>query len=707
MIVEIDPRLAEKSEEFTQRGFNIKAGAKAFQILTSTLYSDKNLAVLRELVCNAYDAQKENNTLHLPSELHIPNYLEQWFRIRDYGKGIPHEFMMGEVVTLDHNGNAQKVGYTTAFHSTRDDSNDSIGGFGIGRLASLSISDSYTVISITKGEENKNTKRFYSVIMEGGLPNIVLMGESEIEYNESDKDTYTGFQVDVPVKNYSDFEQKAIKFLSNIDFKVNLKGTSNKIESREVVLERKTWRAFETGYNKHTYRSYDNTVFAKIGIVRYPINSSYLPDSLQNKGFEMDFPIGSLEVTPSRESLSYNEKTISFIKLRAEEVEKEIKEEFESKLAAAPTLWDARKLVNSLNSGELSRFYSMISTCHYNNKVIYSSIKVPQYLVYKFYMRNSYRRASNKEFLTNHTVSEVTARDNVVFVINEALTLDAAGNPSVKILHSNKRIKKYLEENPNTDFYVFSQATYDKIKNDGDLDGAPDPLYLSKLPFDPVTRVKGVKGGNKKSFDPGEIYYVDYDVSRSYPRRWLDNSTLPKEGYYVIAGKNERSSQLDGYNNQYSRKINFCKALKIPVDYVFAIHPRKEKSFLKQYPDWKPAAELDEKIKKELDIHLNGVIVEDVTGVPWEFAVTLANTKEFQQNKQIARIKELINDYEAKKYTDLMNIAAFYNVKVIRSKNIYGSYIQLIRECPLLNLAGGQSYKISEYKKEWAKYLGS
>jgi HSP90 family molecular chaperone len=281
MIVEIDPRLAEKSGEFTQMGFNIKAGAKAFQILTSTLYSDKNLAVLRELVCNAYDAQKENNTLHIPSEVHIPNYLEQWFRIRDYGKGIPHEFMMGEVVILDRNRNPQKVGYTTAFHSTRDDSNDAIGGFGIGRLAALSISDSYTAISITKGDGNKNTKRFYSIVMEGGLPNILLMGESEIEYNKDDKTTHTGFQVDVPVKNYSDFEQKAIKFLSNTDFKVNLTGTSREVENKEVVLERKTWRAFKTGYDKHTYRSYDDTVYAKVGIVRYPINSAYKTKGLR------------------------------------------------------------------------------------------------------------------------------------------------------------------------------------------------------------------------------------------------------------------------------------------------------------------------------------------------------------------------------------------------------------------------------------------
>ena len=37
-------------------GFKIKANAKAFKILTSNLYTDVPLAIVRELGCNAYDA---------------------------------------------------------------------------------------------------------------------------------------------------------------------------------------------------------------------------------------------------------------------------------------------------------------------------------------------------------------------------------------------------------------------------------------------------------------------------------------------------------------------------------------------------------------------------------------------------------------------------------------------------------------------------
>ena len=39
-----------------QQSFKINASAKAFTILSSTLYSDPITAIIRELSCNAYDS---------------------------------------------------------------------------------------------------------------------------------------------------------------------------------------------------------------------------------------------------------------------------------------------------------------------------------------------------------------------------------------------------------------------------------------------------------------------------------------------------------------------------------------------------------------------------------------------------------------------------------------------------------------------------
>ena len=717
MIVEIDQREAEKSDNFAQKRFTVKSGAKIFQLLSENLYSNKPLAVIRELVANAHDAQKDNNTLHIPVKVKIPNYIDNWFSIRDFGMGISHEFMIGEEIVEDSNGEKHQVGYTTIGHSTKDTSNEFTGGFGIGRCAAFSISDSYTVVSTTKDKTNpnKNIRRFYSVFLEKGEPNVAVMGETEIEYNPDDSDTYTGFEVKVSVKDHRTFETEALKFLSNIDFPVEISGTTSKITQKEVVLERKTWRVFNTGFSSKsgTYHN-DSNVYAKMGIVRYPINNTHLPYVLHWKSFEIDFPIGSLEITPRRESLSYTEKTIEVIKLRAAEVIEEIKEEFNTKLAAAPTLWDARKLIHSLNSGELSRFSSIISDCRYKDAPIYSSIKLPNHCVSKYFIRTGYRRGANRATLSNHTESSLTANDNVVFVIDESIGVDPQGADQnatpVKITYPRKRIEKYLGTNPEADFYVFGQKTYDDLKKSGVLEGAPDPIYLSKLPFDPIVRVKS-DPKTKKVFDAGEVYYVTADSKSgagSYGdtyKLWSDNSILPKEGYYIVVGKNERY-MLNGYHNQYAKKLGFCRELDIKINYVFGIHPRKEKSFLKQYPDWKLATELDKKIKKELDKRLKGVIVERVNSTLMEFLRGFVAVKEFHSNPKVSKLKTLVDGYDDKRYQNLEEIAGFYGIKIPESLEISNTYTELYENYPLLRLAGGQMYKIEEYKAEWTKYLG-
>ena len=64
--------------------FTIKASAHAFKILSDGLYSDKILAIIRELSCNAYDAHVDEGTTDKPFLIHLPNSLRRWYSIRDY-----------------------------------------------------------------------------------------------------------------------------------------------------------------------------------------------------------------------------------------------------------------------------------------------------------------------------------------------------------------------------------------------------------------------------------------------------------------------------------------------------------------------------------------------------------------------------------------------------------------------------------------------
>jgi len=96
--------------------FKIKASAKAFSILSSGLYANKIRAIIRELSCNAVDSHVAAGRTDTPFDVHLPNDLEPWFSIRDYGTGLSHE----QVSSI----------YTTYFESTKTESNDYIGALG-------------------------------------------------------------------------------------------------------------------------------------------------------------------------------------------------------------------------------------------------------------------------------------------------------------------------------------------------------------------------------------------------------------------------------------------------------------------------------------------------------------------------------------------------------------------------------------------------
>ena len=87
-----------------------------FSLLSSGVYTFKERAVIRELSCNAVDAQKEAGKENIPFHVHLPTRFEPYFEVRDFGTGLTHD----KVMSLYLNYGA----------STKNDSNDYIGANG-------------------------------------------------------------------------------------------------------------------------------------------------------------------------------------------------------------------------------------------------------------------------------------------------------------------------------------------------------------------------------------------------------------------------------------------------------------------------------------------------------------------------------------------------------------------------------------------------
>lgn len=273
----------------TVTGFKIEANAKAFRALSSTLYKDQIGSVLREIVCNGMDANKMSGST-IPVEVKLPNPVNPTFYVRDTGPGLSEE----DVKSL----------YTTYFASTKDQSNDQIGAFGLGSKSPFAYTDSFTVVSAHGGMK----KTYAAFLSEAGDPSILKVTEEPVS-----ADWEHGLEIGFPVKpkDFAEFEQKALTQLEWLDPLPTLKGVVLKLEKPALA-----W-----SFGAFSQRQSTNCASLSVvmGGVAYSLNNSdvtslsaYLEEKgwLHTRNLCLTVPLGSAEVALSREGLSMTEYTL-------------------------------------------------------------------------------------------------------------------------------------------------------------------------------------------------------------------------------------------------------------------------------------------------------------------------------------------------------------------------------------------------------------
>lgn len=102
------------------------------------IYSNKPLAAIRETICNAVDEHMKHGIDRLV-EVHLPTPREPYFSVRDYGKGLDEEGVLGVFFQYGE--------------STKSQDRDAIGGFGIGAKAPFAYVKEFFVTSWHGGEK--------------------------------------------------------------------------------------------------------------------------------------------------------------------------------------------------------------------------------------------------------------------------------------------------------------------------------------------------------------------------------------------------------------------------------------------------------------------------------------------------------------------------------------------------------------------------
>lgn len=120
--------------------FKIANSADFFHILSSSLYKHPMEAMVREIICNAWDAHVEANVTR-PIEITLTS---EYLRIQDFGKGIPQDKI-------------QQI-YGTYGASTKVEDSNQTGGFGLGCKSPFAYTDNFEVTSCCNG-----TKTIYQM----------------------------------------------------------------------------------------------------------------------------------------------------------------------------------------------------------------------------------------------------------------------------------------------------------------------------------------------------------------------------------------------------------------------------------------------------------------------------------------------------------------------------------------------------------------
>lgn len=345
-------------------GFSIAQTSKMFKILSDSLYSDKVMAVIRELSTNAYDSHVSAGNKN-PFKVILPSAANPNFTVRDYGTGLSKEDMESL--------------YTTYGASNKNDSNDFVGCLGLGSKSPFAYTKSFTTSSYFNGKKYT----YIAAIDDDGVPTLNLFGTTNT-------DEPNGLEISFAVKqhDFHEFSHKAVRIFHYFKTKPIIEGGVNwnfneEYSSRNIVLSGTGWRVcrFNNNLFPNLHHRVNSGVVAIMGNIAYPVQESNIigeekqatNDAIQkwNRAFgkadidswksfvgeiinqnlylELDFGIGELEMDVSREGLQYTKQVIKTIREKTQEIYLELKEEFSKKISAAKTKIEAISLYYSLN----------------------------------------------------------------------------------------------------------------------------------------------------------------------------------------------------------------------------------------------------------------------------------------------------------------------------------------------------------------------
>ena len=254
-------------------------------LLSSNLYSDPEQSFIREIVSNAWDSHVEAKTTDIPVIVRFnynSNNDSYEITIRDFGTGLsPQRF--------------QEV-YCNIGSSTKRESNEYIGGFGIGKYSSLACSNTVYITSYYEGKAY-----IYIMVKSGNCITTNLVMEKPTEEKNG---------VEVTIKNIKNIGpyRRALKYIVFFP-NVYIDGIENPINNTKIKK-----------FNNFAISSKQVDAKILLGNVLYQCEKRLLSQksidflfNIENTGIVIRFNVGEIGITPNRESIIYSSDTVKKI----------------------------------------------------------------------------------------------------------------------------------------------------------------------------------------------------------------------------------------------------------------------------------------------------------------------------------------------------------------------------------------------------------
>lgn len=536
-------KLKQSNQSFSVEGglnstdFGIGNPALILEYLRNHIYKEPIKALTREYISNARDAHREVGKGDVPIEVTLPDIWNPIWSVRDFGPGISPDRM-------------ENI-FTQFGNSTKRETNEQTGAFGLGCKSGFAYSDNFNVITIFNG-----IKYFYSAILDGKKGKMVLLSSEE-----TDEPSGTTISISVAGKDFRDFEAFTIFATIFWDIKPVIHNLNRKFPNLEKTFSGDSFFISDTFFN---YFYSINHSLAIIDGIPYPIDPYLFEGRISTSlkcNLHLIFNTGDLDLSPSRDNLRYTNETKDLIIKRVQQVKEYITNVIYKDVCSAPTYKEAALSWSKMGVNLPINIKLLLDTPYWNGSKVKTSFISNDIgiwtQVYKFRLKKSC-----------HSLSYTKTDGNIEpFDKNKIYVVQYTDSPIPR-----SRIQSFLKENNNINYFAVIKCL--KHPNNPEFlkkyNSSSDPNPEAKYDYDLIKRldIPSLEEFNCKlpkiervrhttKLEEGNINAYSL-FENSIGKISLRREEIPNTGgFYIIIDYNKKKFKI---NNKIIERYSFIKA---------------------------------------------------------------------------------------------------------------------------------------------------